>query len=319
MKILILGAKGNLGIQLVKIFIPNNKVIAWDREEIDITDKILVINKINDVKPDVIINAAAYNAVDKCEESDSAFESAKKLNGKAVGYLAEAALKVGAILVHYSTDYVFGRVAKFMGDERMNQIKERGGFKEDDRPHPINKYAETKLRGERELLKRSSRGLKWYLIRTSKLFGPKGESEIAKPSFFDIMLKLANEREFKANLANKRECSANVANDIGDIDVVDEEMSCFAYTPDLARATRELIESKKEFGIYHITNNGACTWHGAAQELFKIAKIGIKINPISSEELLRPAERPKYSVLLNTKFDQLRDWREALREYLQSN
>lgn len=292
MKILILGAKGNLGGQLIKVFATENEVIAWDREEIDITDKELVIKKISDVKPNIIINAAAYNAVDKCEEDKAEFALAKKLNCEAVGYLAEAALEVNAVLVHYSSDYVFD------GGVKTKKESRGAGFKEDDQPCPVNKYGETKMQGERELITRSNKGLKWYLIRTSKLFGPKGESEFAKPSFFDMMLKLAKEKEF--------------------LDVVNEEMSCFTYTPDLALYTKKLIESDKGSGIYHLINEGPCTWYKAAKELFKIAGVKIKVNPVSSEKFPRPAKRPAYSVLLNTKFEQLRDWKEALEEYLNS-
>ena len=282
MKILILGAKGNLGQQLASVFKERNEVIAWDREEIDITDKTLIFKKIKDIKPALIINAAAYNAVDKCEEADG-YALAKKLNSLAPGYLAQAALAAKATLVHFSTDYVFDG-------------KRRAGYKEDETPKPINKYGESKRAGEEEVIRLSGRGLKWYLIRTQKLFGPKGESEIAKPSFFDTMLKLAKEREY--------------------LEVVDEEFSCYTYTKDLAEAVRKLIEAGSGYGIYHLINPGPATWYQAAVELFKQAGVKIKVIPVKSEKFPRPAKRPKYSVLLNTKFEQLRPWQEALSEYL---
>ncbi len=281
--ILILGARGNLGVQLVKTFEGDYEVIAWDKEEIDITDKELIIKKINDIKPNIIINAAAYNAVDKCEEDEKEFALAYKINGLAPGFLASAALEVDALLVHYSTDYVFA------GDKKE-------GYTEDDKPSPINKYGETKLAGEKEIISRSGQGLKWYLIRTSKLFGPRGEAEAAKPSFFDIMIKLSQERD--------------------SLDVVNAEVSSFTYTPDLARATRDLIEEKRGYGIYHLINEGACTWYEAALELFKIINKNVKVNPVSPEHFPRPARRPLYSKLLNTKFKKLRNWREALSEYI---
>ncbi|MBA3047884.1 dTDP-4-dehydrorhamnose reductase [Patescibacteria group bacterium] len=295
-KILILGAKGSLGGQLIKIFNADCEVVVWGRGEIDITDNELILKKIKDVKPDVIINAAAYNAVDRCETDEQEFELAKKLNGDAVGFLAQAAIEVGAILVHYSTDYVFGGIANEANNERMKQIKKQGGFKEDDKPCPVNKYGETKLMGEQEIIKRSGQGLKWYLIRTSKLFGPKGESELAKPSFFDVILQLSK----------KRDC----------IDAVNGEMSCFTYTIDLAKATKKLIDENYGYGIYNIINSGSCTWYEAAAELFKIAGLNVKVNRVSADKFPRPAKRPKYSVLQNTKFEQLRSWKEALREYL---
>ena len=283
MKVLILGARGNLGGQLVKVFSDlKYEVTAWSRAEVDITDKELINKKIDDIKPDLIINAAAYNNVDECEKEEE-FEKAKKINGDAVGYLADAAIRNNSILVHYSSDYVFDG-------------KQIEGYRENDEPHPINKYGESKLLGEKELISRSGKGLKFYLIRTSKLFGPKGESKESKPSFFDIMLKKAQEK-------NK-------------VDVVDEEKSCFTYTPDLAQATKNLIESEKGYGIYHIVNQGTSTWFEAAQELFKLANLDTRINSVTSDKFPRPAKRPKYSVLLNTKLPKLRNYKEALEEYL---
>lgn len=292
-KVLILGVKGNLGGQLIKIFSESEyKVIGWDKEEIDITHKELILRKVGKIKPAIIINAVAYNAVDKCEEDEGEFALAQKLNGEAVGHLAEAALAVGAVLVHYSTDYVFGGV----DEEKIKEVKDRGGFREDDEPVPINKYAETKLAGEKEIIKRNGQGLRWYLIRTSKLFGPRGQSQLAKPNFFDIMLGLAQERK--------------------ELEVVDEEISCFTYTPDLAQATRNLITGSSGFGIYHLVNPGPATWYEGARELFKLVGVKIKIKPVPASHFPRPAKRPQYSVLANTKFAQLRPWPEALAEYL---
>ena len=281
-KVLILGAKGNLGRQLAKVF-EDRDIIALDKEDVDFLNERIVIKKINEIKPGVIINAVAYNAVDKCEEDDSQYELAKKINSDAVGCLVKASLENNAVLVHYSSDYVFSG-------------NEKDGYQEKDVTSPINKYGETKLMGEKEILKFKDQGLKYYIIRTSKLFGPRGESEVSKPSFFDIMLNLSKERD--------------------EIDVVDEEVSCFTYTPDLAKATRSLVDNKSEHGIYHIINSGPCTWYEAARELFNIAGVDIKVNAVTSDKFPRPARRPKHSVLLNTKLDSLRDWREALKEYL---
>ncbi len=298
-KILILGAAGNLGAQLTKAFQADDayEVISWDRAEIDVTDKELINKKITELKPRFIVNAAAYNAVDKCENNEEEFALAQKLNKLAPGYLAEAALGTGAVLVHYSTDYVFG--GSDMKADELARIKARGGFGEDDKTCPANKYGLTKRGGEEEIIKYSGLGLRWYLIRTSKLFGPRGASLAAKPSFFDIMLKLAQEKDV--------------------LEVVDEEISCFTYTPDLAQATKNLIESSAGFGIYHLVNSGPATWYEAAQELFKIISKPVKLKPVTASHFPRPAKRPAYSVLLNTKFTHLRPWVEALREYLLSN
>lgn len=282
-KVLIIGARGNLGSQLFNRLGNMYRLVAWDREDIDITDKPEVRKKILAIKPHIIINAAAYNSVDKCEEDDQEFELAKKLNGVAVGYLADVALELGAIFIHYSTNYVFSG-------------ENESGYQEDDEPRPISRYAESKLMGEKEVLKRKDRGLKYYLIRSSKLFGPKGKSRLTKPSFFDIMLRLAKEKD--------------------SVDLVDEEVSNFTYTPDLAQATEELIAGKYEWGIYHIVNQGAVTWYQAAQELFKLANVKVQVRPVSGDKFPRPAPRPAFAKLINTKLPHLRHYRSALKAYL---
>jgi dTDP-4-dehydrorhamnose reductase len=303
-KILIIGAKGMLGQELVKTFRSdkNYKVIAWDKEDLDITNEVAASKKIKVINPKIIINAAAYNAVDKCEEPKE-YKIARKINGLAPGYLAKIAKKIGATLIHYSTDYVFDGLPKIEEPKGCTHschscglhrsFKPEIGFKEDAKPKPISQYGKTKLLGEKEVQKNTK---KFYIIRPSKLFGQPAIAEKAKRSFFDMALELG-----------KKQKSVNM---------VDGEMSCFTYAPDLARKTKEIIDSKKPFGIYHITNSGACTWHEAALELYKLKKIKTKIIPINSKELKRPAKRPANSVLLNTKLNPLRNWKEALREYL---
>jgi dTDP-4-dehydrorhamnose reductase len=285
-KVVVLGANGNLGDQVCKIFNQEEgyKVLGWDKEDVDITDRELVVDKIKEVKPDIIINVAAYNDVDKCEDDEQEFEKAKMINGQAVGFLAEAALEADAILVHFSTDYVFA------GDKQE-------GYRETEEPAPMNKYGRSKRMGEEEIVSRSGEGLKWYLVRTSKLFGPVGNNPEAKKSFFDKILELSEEKkEFKM--------------------VHGEEVGCFTYTPDLATKIKEMIEVKNPYGIYHITNSGSADWYEGAQELFRLKqKEDIVLEPVSSVDLDRPAKRPKYSILINTKLEPLRSWQEALKEY----
>lgn len=276
MKILIIGSKGMLGQDLAEVF-SVQELILWDKDEIDITDEDLAFKKIKEEKPDVIINSAAYNDVDGCEDS---FELAKKVNGYAVGYLAKAAKEIGAVLIHYSTDYVF------KGDKKE-------GYKEDDRPNPQSKYAESKYLGEQELQKNTD---KYYLIRTSRLFGKPAIAVGAKKSFVDKMLELSKNHD--------------------KLEVVDEEYSNPTYTPDLARQTKYIVENKLLFGIYHAVNEGACTWYEFAKEIFKIKNIDVKLVPVGSDKFPRLAKRPNYSSLINTKLPKLRSWQEALRDYL---
>lgn len=285
-KILIIGAKGNLGSQLARVLGNDYRLLLWDKEELDITNKETLAKKILKHKPGIIINTAAYNAVDKCEDEAQEYELAKMLNGAAVGYLADVALKLDAVLVHFVSDYVFS------GDKKE-------GYSEADQTRSISRYGDTKIMGEEEINKRVKQGLKYYLIRTSKLFGPRGTGETTKESFFDLILRLSKEqKEFKM--------------------VHNEEIGCFTYTLDLARVLKDLLEADEPYGIYHIGNEGPASWYDAAKYLFMLKGIkDVKLIPVSSSDYQRPAKRPKYSVLLNTKLPKLRSWQEALREYLQ--
>ncbi len=311
-KVLVIGSKGILGQELVQIFSEdkNFKVISWDRDEVDITNKKELQEKITELKPKLILNAVAYNAVDKCEEDEKEFELAKKVNGLAPGYLAEIAKKIGAIFVHYSTDYVFGKEMPKIPEPKgctgscgscglHENFEPEIGFDEEASPAPVNKYGESKLLGEQEVQKK---GEKYYIIRLSKLFGKPAQSKDAKKSFFDVMLEVGKKNNPPA----------------GGVKAVDEETSCFTYAPDLAQKTKEIIEAEKEFGIYHITNSDPCTWFEAVEELYVQAGLKTKIIPVSGDEFPRPAERPYFSVLLNAKLNPLRSYKEAMNEYLKS-
>jgi len=282
-KVLIIGSQGMLGQELVRVFSADAhyEVFGWDKNEIDITNEARVAEKVSQLAPAIIINAAAYNAVDAAEEV-AGLEEARKLNGLAPKFLAQAAKNVSAIFVHYSTDYVFD------GEKEE-------GYLESDKPSPISNYGVSKLMGERQA---SQVGGQYYLIRLQKLFGRSGQSPLAKKSFFETMLSLARSKK--------------------EIEVVDEELANFTYAPDLAERTKYLVEHELPAGIYHITNEGhPITWFGAVKILFEMAGVkDVKLIPVSSARFPRPAKRPKYSVLLNTKLPPMRPWDKALAEFL---
>ena len=273
MKTIIIGAKGMLGQELKKTFQDWNP-ICWDQAEIDIADEKNVDEKISEIKPDLVINAAAYTNVDGAETNR---DLAMKVNGYGVGNLAKACKKCKAILIHYSTDYVFDG-------------KKQEGYKEDDQTkNPINAYGESKLLGEKLLQKNTD---KYYLIRTSWLFGKYGKN------FVETMLTLAQKNET--------------------IRVVSDQCGKPTFAFDLAKKTRSLVEEKFPFGIYHITNEGACSWYKFAKEIFKIANVNVKVIPVYSEEFPTAAKRPTWSILVNTKLPQSRPWQKALEEYLKN-
>ncbi|MDD3285114.1 MAG: NAD(P)-dependent oxidoreductase [Patescibacteria group bacterium] len=286
MSILILGAAGNLGGQLKKIF-SKQDCQAWDRLDFDFLNFEELAKRLRALSPSIIINAAAYNAVDRCEENEEEAMLAQRLNAELPGALADYCLEFGSRLIHYSTDYVFG------GDGRLS-----GAYSETDKPMPVNIYGRTKFSGEQEIARRALAGLDYYLIRTSKLFGPKGENPQAKPSFFDIMIALSSKNET--------------------VKAIDGEKSCFTYTPDLAAATLSLLTDRPARGIYHLCNSGEATWHEGAKYLFEAIGADVNLQALAPADWPRPAARPQYSALANHRRPRLRPWTEALDEYLVS-
>lgn len=277
-KVLIIGARGMLGQELARVFKDSNPLL-WDRQEIDITNQGQVNQLIIDKSPDLIINAAAYTDVDGSESNS---ELAGQVNGKAVGYLSETASEIGAVFVHYSSDYVFNG-------------KNKRGYREDDQPsNPVNVYGRSKILGEKLLQNNCKRH---YLIRSSGLFGEYGKN------FVDTILGLIKSQK--------------------EIKVVKDQFFKPTYASDLAKVTKELIDKNYEFGIYHLTNEKAVSWYDFAKEICRVysginkVELG-KIRPCLSKEFPRPAKRPKYGILLNTKIKPLRSWPEALREYLEN-
>jgi dTDP-4-dehydrorhamnose reductase len=169
-RILLTGSNGQVGWELARLLEGRADVVACDRERLDITDREAVARTVAAVRPDAIINAAAYTAVDKAESEP---EAARAANALAPGFLAEQAGESGALLVHYSTDYVF--------DGRKT-----GAYVEEDAPAPINAYGRTKLEGERAV---SASGCRHLILRTSWVYAPRGKN------FMLTMLRLARERD----------------------------------------------------------------------------------------------------------------------------
>ena len=281
-KLLIYGAKGMLGHALARTFKDMPNVLLWDREEMDIANELELAAKIAEAAPEVIINATGYTNVAESEKDgrDVAFI----VNGDGVGYLSRAAHAIGATLVHYSTDYVF---------DGQNQ----SGYRERDKPqNPLNAYGQSKLLGETLLLAEGAKGLAYYLIRTSWLFGPDGNN------FVEIMLRNAQTR--------------------GDLTVVCDQHGKPTYTRDLADATRELLFGSYPTGVYHLVNEPATTWFDFACAIFDEYHAihpqtkKPRVIPSSSADFSQKVMRPEYSVLVNTRRPLLRSWEEALREYL---
>jgi dTDP-4-dehydrorhamnose reductase len=258
-KTLIFGAGGMLGTELCAVF-PD--AVKLEHSDLDIRDREKVIETIEMNEPDVVINAAAYTAVDDCEDNR---ELAFEVNGAAPGYIAEGCAIAGARLVHYSTDYIFDGSRK--------------AYIESEIPNPINAYGLSKLLGEKNILEKMDDSM---IVRTSWLYGTHGKN------FVDTMLMLSQKME--------------------SVKVVNDQFGKPTYAVDLARKTKELL--RLPAGIYHITNEGVCSWYEFACAIIK------NTVPCTSDEFPRKAKRPKYSVLTNTKTTPMRHWRDALAEYL---
>lgn len=270
MKVLLLGAGGMLAHDLINEF-TDQELVLGDLPDFDLLKFFELEKQIIHIRPDFIINAAAYTKVDSCE-SDK--EACLAINGQAVGNLAKISKKVNATLIHYSTDYVFnGRKSE--------------GYAETDAPDPINAYGQSKAVGEKYLQQTLDN---FYLIRTAWLYGPNGKN------FVDTIIDLSLKQDT--------------------IEVVSDQFGNPTFTRDLAKATKKILIDKKPYGIYHQTNAGACSWYDFALKIKEIKSFASKIMPVDSAQMPRPANRPKYSILQNTKLPGLRPWQEALTEYL---
>lgn len=274
-KVLITGSKGMLGTDLVAAFKDSYDVIPCTRMDFDITDITGTIDFILNIKPDLVIHAAAFTDVDGCESEVS---QAYRVNALGARNVAIACNRLNIPLVYISTDYVFNGNYSNM-------------YKEDSPTNPINIYGKTKLAGENFIKDILS---KYYIVRTSWLYGHNGKN------FIKTVLRLAKEKK--------------------KLKMVADQTGCPTYTKDLAEAILKLVE-KPTYGVFHITNSNYCTWFEFAKEILLRADIDKKIEPITTDELNRAADRPRYSMLDNFHwqlegYEPLRNYHEALDEYL---
>jgi dTDP-4-dehydrorhamnose reductase len=281
-KILVIGAKGMLGKDLVEVLrssLRGDEVFGWDIDEIDITEENKTVTKIESIQPGIVINVAAYTDVDGCELHE---EKAFAINAEGMRHVALGVGRCGAKVVYLSTDYIFdGKKGK--------------PYFEDDPPHPLNVYGRSKLKGEQyvqELVKDA------LIVRTQWLYGKYGNNFVAS------ILRQAREKKV--------------------LSVVDDQIGSPTYTVDLSKAISILIQ-REAHGIFHVANSNLCTWYDYAQRILTLSGAkGVKVLPISSKELSRPAPRPSYSVLDTQKLKRevgmtLRPWFEALKDYLSAS
>ena len=273
MKILVTGCNGQVGFELARTLLPLGEVFAFSREQFDLTDLESCRATIQKISPDVIVNAAAYTAVDKAEtEREMAF----LINEKAIAVLAQEARKLNALLIHYSTDYVFD------GTKNAPYI-------EDDVTNPLNVYGESKLAGEQAI---QQSGADYLILRTTWVFASRGQN------FVKSILRLAAERE-ELNI---------VADQIG---APTSARFIAETTAHILRQSQQERGAKTfKSDIYNLTNSGETSWHGFAEkivELVKLQNTELKnrvINPIPTTAYPTPAKRPLNSRLSTQKLTQ---------------
>jgi len=277
----LIGAAGQLGSDLVKTFHGVGTLIPLTHQQIDLLDAPDTARTLAALHPTHVINTAAWNLVDRAEDEARA---AFALNGEAVGTLAATCERLGATLVHFSTDYVFDGA-------------KRAPYTEDDVPNPLSAYGESKLAGERLAQERCSRAL---VVRVAALFGVARSSGKGGSNFVETMLRAA---------AAGRP-----------LRVVRDQVTAPSYTPDVARAVWRLIASAPP-GIYHVSGRGETTWFEFAREIFRREGMAPSLTAVSAEEFGARARRPAYSVLAHRALHALGHpemlaWTDGLAAYL---
>jgi dTDP-4-dehydrorhamnose reductase len=291
-RVLIVGNAGQLGRELEKIFTGYGAIVGVDRESIDLADAAQTRELVRRAAPDIILNAAAYTAVDRAEtERDLAYA----INEQAPRVLAEEALRRNALFVHYSTDYIFdgGKTSPWI---------------ETDAPNPLNVYGASKLAGEQAV---EGVGGKFLIFRTSWVYGPHGNN------FLLTMLRLARERD-----------RLSIVDDQIGGPTTSIELARATHSIVTGILAGSFGAPEDWTGLYHMTCGGSVSWFGFAQAIFAraAALLALKpptLTPIATKDYPTPAARPRYSVLSNAKLHArfnvaLLPWESALEETLQA-
>lgn len=282
MRVAVLGANGQLGADVVLAFRQaGDEVIPLDHEDIEVSDESSVVSALSHASAELVVNTTAMHNVEKCELDPV---RAFEVNALGTKFLSQACDVHGSAFVHLSTDYVFG------GDKRTP-------YAETDLPSPVNTYGISKLAGEHYAL---SENRKTFVVRTSALYGSHPCRAKGGDNFVRLMIRLGRER--------------------GKVKVVDDEFVSPTYTVDLADQIVRLAKSD-EFGLYHATSAGQCTWHEFATAIFDEAGIDVLNEVATSVDFPAKVRRPAYSVLDNRALrdrglDVMPTWQDALRRYI---
>ena len=280
MRVAVVGANGQLGSDLCRVLADHEiSAVPLTRRDLDVADSVQVGDVLRSIDADVVINTAAFHKVEQCEE-----EAAMAFAVNAIGArnLALSCRRENAVLVHFSTDYVFG------GGHREP-------YSESDLAHPLNVYGVSKLAGEGMI------ALTWeksFVVRTCGLYGLAG-SRGRGGNFVETMLKKASENT--------------------PIRVVQDQVLTPTFTADLAEAISRLIKTEC-YGLYHISAEGQCSWYEFAHKIFELEGLKIDLEAVNTREFASPVQRPAYSVLSKRKLNGLGiampTWQDGLSRYL---
>ncbi|TCV83431.1 dTDP-4-dehydrorhamnose reductase [Sulfurirhabdus autotrophica] len=284
-RILLIGKNGQVGWELARTLAPLGEIIIVDRQVVDLAKPDSIVSTVREIKPNIIVNAAAYTAVDKAESEP---DLAEAINSIAPGILAEEARRINALLIHYSTDYVFDGTK----DEPYTEL---------DIPNPLSVYGKTKLVGEQAI---QAANVPHIILRTSWVYGGRGNN------FLRTILRLAQERD-ELKIVDDQIGAPTWSRMIAE--------ATAQILGQVMRLNKSEISAINELsGIYHLTSRGGTSWHGFAQSILDIMSTPIpRLVPISTSEYPLPAHRPQNSVLLNEKLERvfgliLPEWKAAL-------
>jgi len=296
-RVLVTGAGGQVGTEVARVLAGRAEVIALGRDTLDVSDPAQLVARIREAAPQAIVNAAAYTAVDRAENEP---EAAHTVNAVAPAIMAAEARRLGALLVHFSTDYVFDGT-------------KRAPYLETDETHPLGVYGSTKRGGERAVLESGAAAI---VLRTAWVYGPHGRN------FMLTMLRLAAKGDPLRVVDDQRGApttSLAIARAVGSLLATGSKGGEIS-AESLARAGAER-------GLYHATAGGDTTWFAFARAIFEERArttpgfAAPALAPITTAEYPTPAKRPAYSVLDNGKLERtfgiaLGGWREGLAEAL---
>lgn len=295
-RVLVTGARGQVGAEVVRELDGRAEVVAHDRSTMDMAQPAQLALRVRDARPDVIVNCAAYTAVDRAESEPGL---AHAVNATAPGVLAEEAKAIGALLMHFSTDYVFDGAKRF-------------AYVETDPTHPLSVYGASKLAGEAAVQAAQGRHL---ILRTSWVYGPRGSN------FLFTMLRLGRTRP-ELRIVDDQRGAPTSSRSLARL-----TRELLDRNGDLDELTRaEVDECAQRCGIYHATAAGETTWFGFAQAIFeemaltrRLDYAAPRLTPIPASEYPTPARRPANSVLSNARLQQafgthIPDWRSGLQE-----